>query len=425
MKRAVLAGLALAFAAGFTPAGAADQPRPASAALVEKGAIDATLKRFVDEGRLVGVSALVLQDGQERYFGAYGMADREAGRPMARDTITQIFSMTKPVTGVALMMLYEEGRFKLDDPLAKYLPEFADVKVWAGQDASGSPVLEAPRRPITVRDITRHTAGFASEQWSPAGLSALYIQADVFNRANSLEEVGRRLAKLPLAFHPGEKWAYGPSVDVQALLVERLSGKPFAVFVQERILNPLGMKDTGYRVAPANRARLAAMYARADDGRFTRAPDAQALSMVVDGAALTPGGWGLTSTLDDYMRFARMLLNEGELDGVRLLKAETVRLMSTDQLPKNLEDKGFLPNKGEVGFGVDFAVRLAPPTFSNPEEGAGAVGEYFWDGAANTLFWVDPANRITAVLFTQYMPFGKTGLHQAFRGAVYGAGKTE
>ncbi len=350
------------------------------------------------------------------YFGAFGQADREAGKPMTRDTLVQIFSMTKPITGVALMSLYEAGKFDLDDPLSKYAPEFANMRVYAGIDAHGDVIYEPVHRPLTIRDITRHTAGFyAGTDHMPVG--EIYRAANPTDKRNTLVEESSKLGSLPLLFQPGTRWLYGPSVDVQAMLVERLSGMRFDEYLQKKIFGPLGMKNTRYVLKSQDRARIAAVYEWHPDGSLSREPDEKAFEFNGRDWPAKPGSYGLVSTLDDYMRFARMLQNGGELDGQRILRAETVRLMATDALPADVGDKGFLPTKGEVGFGIDFAVRIRPP--ANAQEASGAVGEFFWDGAADTLFWVDPRNKITAVLFTQYVPFGKVPLHKAFRDAVY------
>ncbi|KAF1685713.1 serine hydrolase [Pseudoxanthomonas broegbernensis] len=409
----------LILAAASLPATALppDGSGAADVARIEPQRIDEALGGLVDAGSLVGVSALVWQDGREAYFGSFGLADREAGRPIARDTIVQIFSMTKPVTGVALMQLYEQGKFQLDDPLAKYLPEFADVRVHAGTDVKGQPLLVAPPRPILVRDLLRHTAGFVGGNGDSGPVGLLYRQADPENFGNTLEEMSRRLATVPLLYAPGTRWLYSPAVDVQARLVEVLSGQPFDRYLQRRVFDPLKMKDTRYTIRAGDWPRVAALYLRSDDGVMTRIPDAEAYKLNARETALKPGSWGLTSTLDDYMRFARMLGNGGELDGARLLKPATVRLMASDALPAAATDTSWLPGKGQVGFGIDFAVRIAPP--KNAAEASGEVGEFFWDGAANTLFWVDPTNDIAAVLFAQWLPFGKVPLHKAFRDAVY------
>jgi CubicO group peptidase (beta-lactamase class C family) len=389
----------------------------------QSGAVDGakiteTLKGLVDSGQLVGVSALVTKDGEEAYFGAFGYADRENRMPMTRDTIVRIFSMTKPVTGVALMQLWEQGKFHLDDPVVKYVPELANVKVMVGLDARRRPILVAPARPITIRDLTRHTAGLVyNDSTDEPTAKAMSLAAAPLALENTLDEFARKLGTLPLIYQPGAKWRYSFGVDVQALLVQRLSGEPFDKYVQEHILKPLGMNHTGYYVPPEERDRLAVPYNRSDDGSFTPKHDDREMELNTARWPSTPGGYGLTSTLDDYTRFARMLLNGGELDGVRILRADTVRLMSTSQLDPATNDRTWLAtDKGEVGFGIDFAVRIDPPKTGGK---AGEVGEFFWDGKYNTLFWIDPKNRLTAVLFTQYFPFGKVPLHRDFRAAVY------
>ena len=381
-----------------------------------KARIDGTLKSFIDSNKIAGVSALIFEKGKEVYYNAYGYADREAKIPMERNTIVRIYSMTKPVTGVALMTLYDKGLFQLDDPLSKYAPEFADMKVFKGVDASGNLLVEPVKRPITIRDITRHTAGFAGTDIP--GLAELARKADAMNPANTLKEMAKKLASLPLAFHPGDQWSYGPSVDVQAFLVERISGKPYDQYLQENIFGPLGMKDTRYVVAETNMKRFAALYNRSNDGVLSRAPDAQANAFNTKNWALKPGGFGLTSTLDDYMKFAQMLVHKGKLGKATILKPATVKLMATSHLSDTISQRMWLPSKGSVGFGIDFAVRTRPP--ASKDENNGVVGEFFWDGAASTLFWVDPVNELTAVLFTQLMPFDKVKLHKSFRDAIYG-----
>lgn len=380
-----------------------------------KARIDSTLKNYVDSGKIAGVSALVFEKDKEAYFNAFGYADREAKILMDRNTIVRIYSMTKPVTGVALMKLYEKGAFQLDDPLSKYAPEFADMKVFKGVDASGNMILEPVSRPITIRDITRHTAGFASGTDLP-GLRELVSKTEPMNPTTSLSEMAKRLATLPLAFQPGTQWSYGISVDVQAYLVERISGIPFDQFIKENIFDPLGMTNTRYVVKESDKNKFAAMYRRSDDGKLNR--------IVTDSTdfnakewPLKPGGFGLTSTVDDYMKFAQMLVNQGTLGKTTILKPETIRLMATNQLSDTISKRMWLPSKGSVGFGIDFAVRQRPP--ANADENHGIVGEFFWDGAASTLFWVDPANDLTAVLFVQIFPFDRK-LHKSFRDAVYG-----
>ena len=390
---------------------------PAPPPLVDPAAIDSALKSLVDSQQIVGVSALVYERGKEVYFGAFGLADRENNKPMSRDTIVQIFSMTKPVTGVALMKLFERDKFVLDAPLANYLPEFASVRVYAGTGPDGQPKYEAPKRPITVRDILRHTAGFSGGGDSP--VDALYREVDPRNIRNTLPEVSAKIAQVPLAYQPGTRWLYSDVCDVQAYLVEKLSGVPFDRFLDLHLFKPLGMTSTRFTILPTDqdRPQLAAVYTRKDDGTFVRQSDEEAYTFNSAAWPLKPGSFGLVSTIDDYMKFARMLLGGGKLGQARVLKPETVKLMATDAMPKEVTDKSWLPSKGQVGFGIDFAVRIAPPKDAN--ESSGAVGEFFWDGAASTLFWVDPKNEIAAVLFTQMRPFDKVRLHKTFRDAVY------
>lgn len=419
MKSILLAALtALLVATAFQPS-IHHRPAPAPAVIVNpavKTRIDATLKNFIDEKRTAGVSALIVEKGKEAYCNAFGYADLEASRRMDRHTIVRIFSMTKPITGVALMTLYEKGAFQLDDPLSKYCPEFADMKVYKGVDANGHIITEPAKRPITIRDITRHTAGFPDMQ-IPA-LAELVRKSEYMNLENDLAGMARRLAALPLQFHPGDQWNYGPSVDVQAYLVEKLSGKPFDQYLREHIFDPLQMTNTRYVLRESDKDRLAALYNRSEAGTLARVPDSQANRFNAKNWALKPGGWGLTATLDDYMKFARMLVNKGRGGKQVILQPRTVELMATNHLSDTISQRMWLPGKGRVGFGIDFAVRTRPP--ANKEENNGVVGEFFWDGAASTLFWVDPVNELAAVFFTQEVPFDKVKMHKQFRDAIYG-----
>lgn len=414
-RKMILAAVAATLmAVPAAPALARPTPTAEAPALVriDKARIDAALKAMVDSGRAVGVSALVWKDGRERYFGTAGMADREAGKPMRRDTLVQIFSMTKPVTGVALMQLWEQGKFGLDDPLSRYLPEFADMKV---MDAQGQ--TRPAARPILIRDIMRHSAGF-SYGGTATPADAAFSAADPLNPKNDLSEFGRRLATAPLLFDPGSEWSYSAAVDVQALLVETLSGQPFEAYVKAHILDPLGMKETAWTQPESAFARLAATYNKGPDGELVRQSDVETRALNFDPSRrLTMGGAGLAASIDDYARFSRMLLGEGALDGVRILKPSTVRLMATDHLDPRVTQRRWLPSKGTVGFGLDFTVRKSQP--QTAAENRGAVGEFFWDGRETTLFWVDPVNHLTAVFFVQTYPFDGT-LHHDFREAVYG-----
>lgn len=380
-----------------------------------KERIDSTLQSFVDSGKAIGVSTLIFEKNKEVYFNAIGYADKENNVPMDRNTIVRIFSMTKPITGTALMKLFEKGAFQLDDPLSKYLPEFSDMKVFAGMDASGKMKLEPAKRPITVRDITRHTAGFANDGHPQLG--ELMKKADPMNLQNTLAQMTQKLASVPLMFHPGDQWSYGICVDVQAALVEKLAGQPFDQFLKANIFDPLKMNTTRYVIPEADMKKFAAGYLRKEGEPLARIPDEQANALNTKEWTLKPGGFGLTSTLDDYMHFARMLVNKGKLGSTTILKEETVKLMATNHLSDSVTERMWLPSKGQVGFGIDFAVRLRPPV--SKEENHGIVGEFFWDGAASTLFWVDPKNELTAVFFVQVVPFHGE-LHKKIRDAIYG-----
>lgn len=417
LKHAIIILLVYAIAlTGCNKSSTSSQAAESEAGIVTasvRARIDSTLQAMVDSGAIAGVSALIVENDKEVYFNAFGMADIENGAKMDRDVITRIFSMTKPVTGVALMQLYEKGAFQLDDPLSKYAPEFADVKVFAGVDENGKVKLESPKRPITIRDITRHTAGFANGDHPHLG--SLVSEANAMDPGNTLAQMAKKLSGIPLAFHPGEEWSYGISVDVQAYLVELLSKEPFDQYIQKNILDPLGMSNTAY--VTTNPEKLAAVYRKNEDGKLVRVPDETANAFNSKPWPLKPGGYGLTSTVDDYMKFARMLVNEGSFNGATILKPETVKLMATNHLSDSVTSRMWLPSKGQVGFGIDFAVRLRPA--QSAEENVGTVGEFFWDGAASTLFWVDPKNKLTAVLFVQIFPFDRK-LHKVFRDAIYG-----
>ncbi|MEI9946472.1 MAG: serine hydrolase domain-containing protein [Chitinophagaceae bacterium] len=421
MKKTMFALLpVLLIAVAFTTSKPRIEKDPAAPPVINaaaKNRIDAMMKLYIDSSKTMGLSALIFEKGKEVYFNAAGYADKEANKPMARNTIVRIFSMTKPIIGVALMSLYEKGAFQLDDPLSKYAPEFANMKVFVGADADSNAILVPAKRQITIRDITRHTAGFAGGG-NPV-LAKMVRNADVMNANNTLAEMAKRLASLPLAFHPGDQWAYGVSVDVQAYLVEKLSGKPLEQYLKETIFDPLGMTNTYYYIPEQDRDRFAAVYNRnREKGTLTRQPDEQANALNTKPRVLKQGGLGLASTIDDYMKFAQMLVHNGKLGNARVLKPETVKLMATSHLSDTISKRMWLPDRGQMGFGIDFGVRIAPP--KTKEENNGIVGEFFWDGALSTLFWVDPKNELTAVLFTQLAPYDQVKLHNSFRDAVYG-----
>jgi CubicO group peptidase (beta-lactamase class C family) len=305
---------------------------------------------------------------------------------MQKDSIFRIYSMTKPITGVAMMMLFEEGKWQLNDPVAKYIPEFADLKVY-GIDADGNVVLKDQVHPVTMRELMSHTGGFTYGYFSNTPVDKLQREADVLNVNNTLDEMIKRVAKLPLNAQPGSEWHYSISVDIQGYIVQRLSGMPFEEFLEKRIFKPLNMVDTGFYVPAEKLKRLAEFYSYGKDGR---------LDVVRGGInhdfsakpALYSGGGGLVSTATDYMRFCQMLLNGGKLDGVRLISPRSVELMRTNVLLPGMST--FSPG---AGFGLDFAV------YTDVVAAGGYYGKgtYYWGGAAGTWFWIDPADELIVI----------------------------
>jgi CubicO group peptidase (beta-lactamase class C family) len=412
----VAAGLIFAIPAGVAIAA----PAAAASAKVrlDPARIDRALRDMVAKERVAGASVLIWKDGRETYFRAVGYADREAKVPIRRDNLFQVFSMTKPVTGVGLMRLWEEGRFGLDEPIAKYLPEYAGVQVFKGMDASGQPILKAPDRPILIRDLVRHTSGIG--YWDgPSYTEKVLGKVDPLNVQNTLAQASEKLATIPLMFEPGTQWRYSAAVDVQARLIEVLTGMPFEAYMQRNLLQPLGMKDSAWTQPQERLARAAKAYGPGAAGKLTPMSESEFRKLSFSDRKLTMGGAGLTTTIDDYMRFARMLLNHGSLDGVRVLKPSTIRLMTTDQLDPKMTKRWWLGDKGHGGFGIDLFVRNGRP--KTAAENRGATGEYFWDGAWSTLFWVDPANSMAVVFMVQKSPYDGT-LHHDIREAVYGRG---
>lgn len=383
--------------------------------------IAAFLESAVAQGRTVGASALVWKDGVERCFTATGDADREADKPIARDTLFQIFSMTKPVTGVALMQLWEQGKFGLDDPLEWHLPEYAALKIADGANPDGSPVLRDPVRKVTVRDVLRHTAGFTygADGEPENAADRVWAQLQPLSSTNTLAQFSAAMAQVPLLYDPGTHWHYSAGVDVQARLVEVLSGQPFADYVAQHIFQPLSMADTGWKRSAADRPRLARIY-EGENGALAPWADDELLDANFMGRPMTMGGSGIVTTVDDYMKFARMFFGEGSLNGTRILKPSTIRLMATDQLDPRIApaNRSWLVGKGSGGFGFDVFVRTGQP--QTPGENRGSVGEFFWDGFPSMLFWVDPAQDMAVILATQKVPFDND-LHRGFRAAVYGA----
>jgi CubicO group peptidase (beta-lactamase class C family) len=360
------------------------------------------MEKEIAENRLSGGIGLIARRGKIAYFETYGMADKEAGKPMTRDAIFRIYSMTKAVTGVAVMILYEEGRFSLTDPVSRYLPEFTTMKVAVEKtDPTGKRFLShtvPAERQITILDLLRHTSGFNYDGPRDEKGESVYQRMQlnlVWGADFPLSEFVKRLAQAPLVHQPGTTWDYSYSMDVLGRLVEVVSGQSLDQFYADRILKPLRMEDTSFYVPEPKWNRLVTMYTLTPDGTITRAPEA-----MQEGARKKPilllGGAGLMSTAMDYARFVQMLVNGGELDGVRILSPRTVDLMRTDVLGNMRRANDFLPPRG-YGFGLTFAVNRGPA------ETASIVskGEYNWGGAAGTSFWIDPQEKLTGVMMIQ------------------------
>jgi CubicO group peptidase (beta-lactamase class C family) len=336
---------------------------------------------------------------------------------MQFDTIFRIYSMTKPISSVALMMLYEQGLFHLTDPISDFLPEFNGVKVWVNEGE-----LTGLTRPITVQDLLRHTAGFSYGGYAETGspVDEFYDRADLFNKDITLEEMVGRIADLPLAYQPGEGWRYSVATDVAGRLVEVLSGMSLATFFAEKIFQPMGMTDTAYWVPPEKAHRFAALYGPTETSALA-AIDAAIGGDYSPAVKLHAGGHGLVSTAADYLRFAQCLLNEGELDGARLLGRKTVELMTANHLPPALlpiEYNGIVGTpRPAIGFGLGFSVVLDPPRAGI----MGSAGDYGWGGYAETYFWINPVEQLIAILMTQYMPSLTYPIRNDFRTLVYQA----
>jgi CubicO group peptidase (beta-lactamase class C family) len=383
--------------------------------------IDDWMRTQVEGDRLAGLSVNVLRRGRLAYSACHGMADREAGVPFADDTIVRIYSMTKPLTSAAIMILYEEGRFQLDDPISQFLPAFADMRVLTGGSRL-APQTEPARRPITFRDLLTHTSGLTYMFMEASPVDAMYRDRGIdFQAADgSLAELVDRLAQLPLLAQPGAAWNYGNSTDVLGRLVEVISGQDFAAFMRRRVLAPLGMHDTDFHVPAEKLARFTAMYSRGEDGR-PKLVDAPRDSRFAKPPALASGGGGLVGTAGDYMRFCRFMLNKGELDGVRLLGRKTVELMTRNHLRGDMADMG-MPRFSEstyegIGFGLGFSVMLDPAR----AQIVGTRGEYAWGGAASTAFWCDPAEDIAVLLLTQLLPSSTYPVRRELRVLTYAA----
>jgi CubicO group peptidase (beta-lactamase class C family) len=380
--------------------------------------------RYIDPGKITGCQVLVSRHGHVAHAATLGLADRERQVPVADDTIWRLYSMTKPITGVALLTLYERAMFSLSDPVHRFIPEFRDLKVGVRQD-DGSYLPVEPERPMSVRDAMMHMTGIG---YGPrdARLTLAAGANQPMTRLGSgatLATLVERLSTEPLRFHPGTRWLYSWSTDVCARLVEVLSGRRFGDYLRETIFEPLGMVDTGFCVPDEDIGRFAANYRRAEDKSLELIDD-PLQSRYRRPPRFESGGGGLVSTMADYLRFCHMLVNGGELDGVRILSRKTVELMRTNHLPGagSLREFALPGGYGEVGFdGMGFGLTVAVSQGPAPTQAVGSPGDFMWGGAASTIFWIDPVEEIACIFMTQLMPSGTFNFRGQLRNLVYGA----
>lgn len=384
---------------------------------------------YVDAGRIAGGQVVVARHGHVGYFRSFGLRDLERARPVEDDTIWRVYSMTKPITGVALLSLYERGLFQLNDPVARYIPQWRDLKVRErGED--GSERVVDPQRPMTVRDLMMHMSGLGyadgptlRERISGENPAARERFTPGRGPGATLQTMVEHYAQFSLEFHPGTHWYYSISTDVCARLVEIISGQRFDDYLRETIFGPLGLDDTGFMVPDEKVDRFAACYRRDSGKKLTLVDDPQSSGYRQEPSFLSGGG-GLVSTTPDYLRFCQMLLGGGEVDGVRILGRKTVELMTANHLPGDGDLREFaVPGAyGEVGFsGMGFGLTVAVAKAPTATQVIGSPGEYMWGGAASTIFWVDPAEDLIVIFMTQFLPSGTFNFRGQLKTLVYPA----
>ena len=373
--------------------------------------IKPVMQRYIDENKLPGMITMVARHGKVVHFEKYGFMDVD--KPMQLNTIFRLASMTKPVTSVAVMMLYEEGYFQLDDPVADYIPEFKNLKVFSSIDKNGIHVVDQIK-PMTIRDLLIHTSGLTGVG-ADSPVDSIYRAANLSD--GSLKEMIQKLSKIPLLYQPGTRWNYSRSTEVLGYLVEVLSGKPFDVFLKERIFNPLKMKDTDFYVPKDKFNRVGAVYAPDSVGiKIIMEPDTNSVSIPVK---FLSGNGGLVSTATDYMIFSQMLINKGEYNGIRLLGSRTVDLMTSNHISNEImpDDEFFGPLLSGMGFGFGFAI-LQDNVQSNI---IGSEGSYWWSGSGNTYFYIDPKEELVLILMTQFVPNYYYPIYKQLRVLTYQA----
>lgn len=356
--------------------------------------LHAVMQKQVDDKQLPGIVTILARHGKIVDYRSYGVRDVASGAPMTKDTIFRAYSMTKPITGVAMMILYEQGKWLPSDPISKFIPEFAHLKVAKGVDAAGNLILEDPIHPPTMQELMTHTAGFVYGFFGNTPVDKEYQKVNPLD-SKSLQEMIEKLAKIPLAYQPGTKWVYSVSMDIQGYIIEKLSGQSLPEFIEEHIYKPLGMKDSGFYVLAEKQNRFATLYRSDEKGNVVPVP---AFRREFNEKPVAPsGGGGSVTTAEDYFRFASMLANGGELNGVRIISPASVQLMSSNHLAPNLLTGefgiGIQVMRPGFGYGYDCAVEFDPQLANLPD----GRGTFFWDGAAGTWFWIDPTNDVVFV----------------------------
>lgn len=377
-------------------------------------------RNYIEPQKIVGCQMVVARHGYPAYFQSLGKMDRERDKPMADDTIFRIYSMSKPITSVALMMLYEQGYFQLNDPVHRVIPEWRDQQVYVSGE-NNSLQTKAPDRPMTFRNVLSHSGGLTYGN-SPHPVDDIYRQQKVSReKGETLRSFAEKLARVPLRYEPGQRWMYSYSTDICGYLVEAISGQPFDQYLQEKLFDPLDMKDTAFSVAPGKVDRFAANYQRQPDKSLKLFDDPEK-SAYLKTPTFFSGGGGLTGTTADYLNFCEMLRRGGEYNGARILGPRTIQLMTKNHLidGKDLTQLaigGFSETANEgVGFGLGFAM-----TLGEVETGGLGSGDYYWGGAASTIFWVDPIEDLVVIFMTQLMPSGTFNFRGQLKNIIYSA----
>ena len=380
-------------------------------------------ERYIEPGKIAGALTVVARRGQIAHYSPLGHMELERKRALEENAIFRIYSMTKPITSIATMMLYERGLFQLRDPVYKYIPAFADQGVFQ-MGSYPHFITEPPKRAMRIKDLLSHTSGLTYGFMHRTPVDAAYRKSGLegVNKSGNLEETVKTIAALPLEFSPGERWNYSMATDVLGYLVQVVSGKPFEQFLHEEIFEPLGMVDTGFFVPPDKQPRLPACYERRMNRKLVLQDD-PATSPYLTPPQFQSGGGGLVSTAHDYLRFAEMLRRGGELEGARIVSRKTLELMTKNHLPGDVDltemaqgSFSETPYEG-VGFGLGFSVNLGPARTG----ATGSAGEFAWGGAASTAFWVDPAEDLTVIFLTQLLPSATYDFRAQLRSIIYGA----